>query len=372
MNCLVLIRSNILCLAASGSNIFAGTSCGGVLLSANNGTSWTAVDSGLPIYSVLSLAVSGSTIFAGTTGDFYRSTNNGTSWTAVDSGLTNYPVLCLGGNDSHIFAGTNGGGVFLSTNNGTSWTAVNSGLPSSTVSCLAACGANIFAVVQPTIYNGPNIPVISVNSRNGGTTAVAPDTVGMESGLYVSADNGASWTAVDFGPPSAEVFCLAATGNNIFAATWGGVYLSTNNGTSWASANAGLTVSTVSSITVIPVSSFAISGNTVFAAAGNAVWRRPLSEMIPTNNREFHNKQPSVGNLRININKTSVAVSFPSSDCPVTVGLFTIAGKRIYSATHEADNGILRIPLSGLSAGAYLMSISGRNGVLRSSFVVAK
>ncbi|HMD67740.1 MAG TPA: T9SS type A sorting domain-containing protein [Chitinivibrionales bacterium] len=371
MNCFLVLRSNILCLAASGSNIFAGTSCGGVLRSANNGTNWTSI--GPVAVGILSLAVSGNTVFAGAYSYFYRSADNGTTWSSVDSRLTNMTILSFAMNGNRIFAGTDGGGVFLSTDNGTSWTAVNSGLPpSSTVACLAASGNNIFAVVTPTIYNGPNIPVISVDSKNGGNITVAPDTVGMESGLYVSANNGASWTAVNFGPPSAQVFCLAATGNNIFAATWGGVYLSTNNGTSWASVNAGLVDSTVSSITVIPVSSLVISGNAVYAVAGNAVWRRPLSEMIPTNNREFQNKQPSAGNLRININKTNVAVSLPSSDGPVTVELFTIAGKRIYSATHEAASGILSIPLSGLSAGAYLMSITGTNGVLRSSFFLTK
>ena len=35
------------CFAVSGTNLFAGTSDGEVFLSANNGTSWTAVDSGL-------------------------------------------------------------------------------------------------------------------------------------------------------------------------------------------------------------------------------------------------------------------------------------------------------------------------------------
>ena len=58
------------CFAVSGTNLFAGISGGGVFLSTNNGTSWTAVNTGLPANtSVNSFAVSGTNLFAGTLGD---------------------------------------------------------------------------------------------------------------------------------------------------------------------------------------------------------------------------------------------------------------------------------------------------------------
>src|SRR5712692_9817374 len=76
--------------AVSGTNLFAGTYDGGVFLSTNNGTSWTAVNTGLTNTIVNVLAVSGTNLFAGTIGGgVFRSTNDGTSWTAVDTGLTN-------------------------------------------------------------------------------------------------------------------------------------------------------------------------------------------------------------------------------------------------------------------------------------------
>ena len=60
---------NINCIASDGTNIFAGTNGQGVFLSSNNGSSWTAVNNGLPGWSpVYSLAISGSNIFAGTGG----------------------------------------------------------------------------------------------------------------------------------------------------------------------------------------------------------------------------------------------------------------------------------------------------------------
>jgi hypothetical protein len=82
---------NITALAVNGSNIFAAVDWKGVYHSTNNGTSWNAVNSGLPTTSdITSLAVSGSSIFAGTTGHgdgVFRSTDNGTSWTATNSGM---------------------------------------------------------------------------------------------------------------------------------------------------------------------------------------------------------------------------------------------------------------------------------------------
>jgi hypothetical protein len=96
----------------SGSNIFAGTDRG-VFLSTDNGTSWTAVNSGLKdrdTTNVLSLAVSGSNIFAGTDSGVFHSTNNGTSWTAISSGLpANSTITALAISYSNIFAGTKSG-----------------------------------------------------------------------------------------------------------------------------------------------------------------------------------------------------------------------------------------------------------------------
>jgi len=99
-------------LLVNGSNLFAGTYGNGVYLSINDGTTWTAVNTGLTNTIVTSLAVNGSNLFAGTNNGVYLSTNNGTSWTAVNTGLTSTRVLSLAVNGSNLFAGTEGGGVW--------------------------------------------------------------------------------------------------------------------------------------------------------------------------------------------------------------------------------------------------------------------
>ena len=183
---------NINCIASDGTNIFAGTNGQGVFLSSNNGSSWTAVNNGLPGWSpVYSFAISGTNIFAGIYGGVFLSSNNGSSWTAVNNGLTNNTVSSLAISGTNIFAGTYGDGVFLSSNNGSSWTAVNNGLPANTdVYSFAISGTNIFA--------GTNV------------------------GVFLSSNNGTSWTAVNNGLTNTIVLSLAISGSNIFAGTDGG------------------------------------------------------------------------------------------------------------------------------------------------------
>ncbi len=49
----------------------------------------------------------------------------------------------------------------------------------------------------------------------------------------------AQWVQTN-GPCSGSVTSFAVSGTNLFAGIWGGVFLSTNNGTSWTAVNNGL------------------------------------------------------------------------------------------------------------------------------------
>jgi hypothetical protein len=148
--------------ALSGTNLFAGTE-GGVFLSTNNGTTWTAASTGLTNTVVRALAVSGTNIFAGTDGGgVFLSTNNGTSWTAASTGLTNTTVYALAVSGTNLFAGTYGDGVFLSSNNGSSWTAASAGLTNNIVYSLAVSGTNLFAGTNGGVWRRPLSEMVSV------------------------------------------------------------------------------------------------------------------------------------------------------------------------------------------------------------------
>ena len=190
-------------LAAVGSNLFVSLDDAGIYLSTNNDSSWTHTS--MPAAYIRSITAIGSNLFAG---DYYygvyRSTDNGTTWTQMDSGLTALAVNVLVPSGSNLFDGTSGGGVFLSTNNGTSWTAINTGFSKTTygyIDAITVSGTNVFA----------------------GT---------YEAGVFLSTNNGANWTPASNGLPTIgisydQILAFAASGKNIFVApSGGGVYLS--------------------------------------------------------------------------------------------------------------------------------------------------
>jgi hypothetical protein len=194
---------------------------------------------------------------------------------------------------------------------------------------------------------------------------------GTAAGVYLSTDSGTSWAAVNSGLTNTNIAVqsLAVSGSNIFAATfYSGVFLSTNNGTSWTAVNTGLPANTM-------VYSLAVSGSNIFAGTwGGGVWYRSLSEMLPVINPTPQQGMLRTSGFKINITKNGLAVLFPETmnNGPITVGLFNVAGREIYSVKHQALNGILNIPTSKLPAGRYFISIAGRNTTLSSSVVLMK
>jgi hypothetical protein len=77
---------------------------------------------------------------------------------------------------------------------------------------------------------------------------------GTDSGAYLSTNNGTSWILV----APIKVYSLAVNGTNVFAGTLGSVFFSTDNGASWNQKNYGLPISNV-------VAALTISGTNIFA-----------------------------------------------------------------------------------------------------------
>ena len=82
----------------------------------------------------------------------------------------------------------------------------------------------------------------------------------------------AQWIQTN-GPYGGEIISFAVLGSDLFTGTYGGgVFVSTNNGTSWTAVNSGLTKTSIKAL--------AVSGTDLFTGTQQyLVWRRPLSEM---------------------------------------------------------------------------------------------
>lgn len=80
--------------------------------------------------------------------------------------------------------------------------------------------------------------------------------------IFVSTDNGYTWTESGFADSVESVSAILIDGNNIFAGTSKGVFLSANNGSTWV--NKGLANTGVHAL--------AISGTNIFAGTGGGVY----------------------------------------------------------------------------------------------------
>lgn len=186
--------------ASSGSEIY---------FSNNVGTSWTNVIN--TSHYVFEFAFLNDTVFAATNGGgVLMSADNGLTWAAVNTGLTDTTVLSLVTKGNLLFAGTANKGIFVSANSGASWLPANTGISTQTaIRTLETDGTNLYA---------------------GTSDWVAPI---VASGMYISADNGASWSQVTNGISSTSpVFAIKSIGNAILAAS-GEIYRSLDNGLTW-------------------------------------------------------------------------------------------------------------------------------------------
>ena len=336
---------NTLSYAVTGNNFFAGTSGGGVFLSTNYGTSWTAVNTGLTNTNVHALGRIRTLLFAGTDGGVFRSTDNGTSWTAVNTGLTNTNVHALAVSGTNLFAGTSGG-IFLSTDLGTSWTAVNTGLTNTSVWAFAVSGSNLFAGTLGGVFlstdNGTSWTEVNTGLANRIVYALAVSGSNLFAGtsgggVFLSTNNGTSWTAVNTGLTNTYVHALTVIWGNLFAGTDGGAFLSTNNGTSWTAVNTGLTNSLVYAL--------AFSVYDLFAGTSGGVWRRPLSEMITST--------PATPALTLPANGGTGISTSPTLRWDVSIG----AASYILQVSTSADFSILVVNQTGIAGTSYGVSL---------------
>jgi len=236
---------SITCFAASGQNIYVGTSSAGVFISTNNGESWKAVNKGLPRSPVSSLETSGNKLFAGTEGKgIFLSTNNGKTWNAVNTGLPIYPLYSLVASGNKIFAGT-GQGIKISTDYGESWSVISDIFDPNL--SIAISGSNVFSGSEfGVIYRSTNFgenwsEIANISDKvNVLKTSGSNIFAGTDNGVHRSTDNGLSWNRMSI---VFETQDIAVSGCNIFASCYGhGIYFSNDNGINWTAVNNGLDI----------------------------------------------------------------------------------------------------------------------------------
>ena len=244
---------------ATPQTLYAGDATGsGVWKSTNGGSHWTTVNVSLPGASgsrppILALAVDPShpsTVYAATYGNgVWVSTNGAASWTAASmqaSGMRDMQIATLlpaPSPPSTVYAGTYGGGVYESVDGAATWSKADAGLA---------------AAVVPA--------VLADRSVAGVVYAATSD------GVDVSSDAGVTWSDPGAGLPSVAVAALAQAGGaapRLLAGTLGsGLYQSADRGATWTP-SAGLNDPYVSSLAVDPTSSSVVFAGTAHPFTGS-------------------------------------------------------------------------------------------------------
>jgi photosystem II stability/assembly factor-like uncharacterized protein len=181
------------------------------------------------------------------------------------------------------------------------------------------------------------------------------------SGVYLSTDDGTSWNDVDSGLTNAKVVSLDVSGTNLFAGTYGGgAFLSTNNGKSWSNVDLGLTN--------LNVVSFASDGGSLFAGTWyGGVWKRALSEMITDESQEVQDVPERLSLSQNYPNpfnpSTVIAYQLPTNNF-VTLKIFDVLGREIASLVNErqtAGSHSVTFSANGLPSGVYFYRLQAGN-----------
>ena len=205
----------------------------GVYKTTNAGVSWTNVLSG-NIKDIKLKPGDPNTVYAVTSSAFYKSTDGGTTFSAVTSGLPassgRLAIDVTPANSSYVYvlsATTGNGfqGLYRSTNSGASFTKT-------------AASTDIFESTQA--WYDMALAVSRTNAEMVFTGCL---------NVWKSTNGGTSFTKVNSwsSPTSAtythaDIHFLRYYGDNLYCGSDGGIYISANNGTSFSSVTAGLQI----------------------------------------------------------------------------------------------------------------------------------
>jgi ligand-binding sensor domain-containing protein len=227
--------------------------------------------------------------------------------------------------------------------------------------------------------SGPNsVFILSIAIKGNDIFAAT-----ASNGVYLSSNNGNSWTAVNTGLNYGySVYALTMNGSDIFAGTDNGIFMSSNNGNSWTAVNNGVPAST-------GIMALTIKGDTVFAGTLSGLTDNGV--LLSTNDgnnwtaggltgyRSVYSFAKSGNNIFAGTSCCGVYVSSGGNSwtqvitgLTITSNIYALAvsGSNIFAGTGggvfiSSNNGnnwtAVNTGLTGYSLAVYALAVSGSN-----------
>lgn len=308
-----------------GDTIFA-VAINKLLVSMDNGNTWAEGTTTLPAASIISIVhYDGSVIYVCyQDGKVYASTNGGNTF-SLKGNIGIYPVVMVSYNGA-LYAGTNGAqGMYKSADGGATWAAANTGID--------AADRQVYAL---NIFSGSMY-------------------MGTYSGKIYKMDAATSaWTKIYTGSPMRDLYNV---NNAIMAATDNGYAASLDNGVTWSASNAGL-----SGLDLYFLHIYASSSNVFVTKFYGGVLKRSFADLGigSTTGVSTIGKK---GSITLYPNPATNWINANNLTGPFSYCILDVTGQVRATATINKGN---TIDISSLAAGIYLIKISSTTGVYTS------
>ena len=374
--------------SVSGNRLYAATDSG-LFVSINDGGNWVEVDSGISEKYIVDVAATGMNVIVSTShSGIFFSTNGGITWSAANTRMDQCD--CFAVSDSMIFAGTDSG-LFESTDNGNNWTPINNGFPKlyQLIHAITIAPKNrglthpiIFAGIYykgvfRSIDDGENWESVNHGIRahsiefvgtspngNGGTNLFADCLIGA-GGLFISTDEGVSWSEdTTTGLSQYEITSLKKSGTNIFACTGGaGIFRSNDYGMTWSPIDSGLYYLPYTWNRETVFNSIVILGTEIYAAATGLFKSTNNGDSWFYNGRAYVQSGGTIYDCNINKLIAFDTVLFAGVD-----GLGMIRSSDKGKTWSMVNNGMTgKYVMDFILGGTIIFAATGDKGVFRST-----
>ncbi|MFI5145342.1 MAG: T9SS type A sorting domain-containing protein [Ignavibacteria bacterium] len=361
--------------------LYACTGGIGIQKSTDSLATWQFINSGLnnsQALSVYQMLSSGSILFAATVGGIYKSTDAGASWVKKSSGIVvgggalyEFTVSIFQNNNT-LFTGAYTG-IYRSTNDGENWIVTNASGSAVMPEFFINHNGLLFAAREtnnmPYAYESTDggLTWSDLNSNNEPTiTFLSEENIlwsGTIGGVWFTTNNGISWTSRNSGlsldPYSSSI--IRVNGTLITSLKFGGsgIYKSSNDGSNWINISDGLPF-------LESIDFLLVYGNKILAATSDGIWKRNISDIVTSVNKESGSlpHSYSLNQNYPNPFNPSTTINFSIPEKGYTeLTLYDISGKKVKTMFNRiADAGEYSIALDGsaLASGIYFYKLSSQ------------